>query len=107
MAEVLGQLLAVGIGAAISPVATAICIALLGSTKPLENALAFTLGYAAVLAAIALVAFVFFGTGAGSIERSSEVIRDTIDAAIGVLLLVFALKAWLKTPDPNAPPPSG
>jgi threonine/homoserine/homoserine lactone efflux protein len=87
-------------------VATAICIALLGSTKPLENAPAFTLGYAAVLAAIALVAFVFFGTGAGSVGRSSE-IRDTIDAAIGVLLLVFALKAWLKTPDPNAPPPSG
>jgi threonine/homoserine/homoserine lactone efflux protein len=86
-------------------VATAICIALLGSGKALENALAFTLGYAAVLAAIALVAFVFFGTGAGSVERSSEVIKDTIDAAIGVLLLVFALKAWLKSPDPNAPPP--
>jgi threonine/homoserine/homoserine lactone efflux protein len=105
MAEVLGHLVAVGIGAAISPVATAICIALLGSPMPLENTLAFTLGYAAVLAAIALVAFVFFGTGAGSVERSSEVIRDTIDAAIGVLLLVFALKAWLKSPDPNAPPP--
>jgi hypothetical protein len=43
MADLLGQLLAVGIGAAISPVATALCIALLGSSKPLENALAFTL----------------------------------------------------------------
>ncbi|MDQ5817536.1 MAG: GAP family protein [Actinomycetota bacterium] len=104
MAEVLGHLVAVGIGAAISSVATAICIALLGSGKALENTLAFTLGYAAVLAAIALVAFVFFGTGAGSVERSSEV-RDTIDAAIGVLLLVFALKAYLKSPDPNSSPP--
>jgi threonine/homoserine/homoserine lactone efflux protein len=105
MADLLGQLLAVGLGAAISPVATALCIALLGSGKPLENALAFTLGYAAVLAAIALVAFTFFGSGGGGSVEHSSAVRDTIDAAIGVLLLVFALKAYLKSPDPNAPPP--
>jgi hypothetical protein len=103
--HLLDQLLAVGIGAAISPVAAAICIALLGSSKPLENVLAFTLGYLAVLAAIALAAFVFVGTRPSSGNHSS-VIRDTIDAAIGVLLLVFALKVWLKAPDPNAPPPA-
>ena len=104
MADLLGQLLAVGVGAAISPLATAICIALLSSSKPLEDALAFTLGYAVILAVIALVAFVFFGAQPGSGDGSSD-IRDTIDAAIGVLLLVFALKTWLGTPDPNAPPP--
>lgn len=102
MAELLGQLVAVGLGAAISPLATVICIALLRSSKPLETAVAFTLGYAAVLAAISLLAFVFFGAHASSGNRSSEV-KNAIDASIGVLFLIFTLKALLRTPDPNAP----
>lgn len=105
MVELFSHLLLVGLGAAISPVAATICFSLLGTRKPLANALALTLGYGVVLAVISVGALAFFGgrpeLGAG---RHSD-IRNTLDAAIGALLIVFALKALLHTPDPNAPPP--
>jgi threonine/homoserine/homoserine lactone efflux protein len=105
VAELVPHLLLVGLGAAISPVAATVCFSLLGTGKPLANSLAFVLGYGIVLAIVAAFAFAFFGgrpeLGGG---RSSD-IRNTIDAAIGALLLVFALRALLRAPDPNAPPP--
>jgi threonine/homoserine/homoserine lactone efflux protein len=105
LVELFSHLLLVGLGAAISPVAAAICFSLLGTSKPLANALAFALGYGVVLAVIAIGAFAFFGDrpelGAG---HHSD-IRNTLDAAIGVLLVMFALKALLHAPNPNAPPP--
>ena len=105
MVELFSHLLLVGLGATISPVAAAICFSLLATSKPLANALAFAFGYGVVLAFIAVGAVAFFGgrpeLGAG---HHSD-IRNTLDAAIGGLLIVFALKALLHAPDPNAPPP--
>jgi threonine/homoserine/homoserine lactone efflux protein len=53
---------------------------------------------------IGLLALSIFGEGSGSGGRSSA-IGDTIDAVLGVVFLVFALKSLLNMPDPNAPPP--
>ena len=107
MSGLLGLLLPLGIGAAISPIPTAICLMLLGAGRNrLTNAVAFLVGSSAVLVAIGILALVFFGgggTGTGSGKPSD--IKDTIDAVIGVFLLLFAFKLWLKAPDPNAPPP--
>lgn len=105
MDHLLVQLVPLGIGAAISPFASAICITLLSTRKPLVNASAFVLGYGAVLALIGALAFVGFADGGSGSEEGSSAIKGTIDAAIGVLFLVLVLKMLLRAPDPNAPPP--
>lgn len=106
MSGLLGLLLPLGLGAAISPFPTTICIMLLSTRKPLTNAFAFLIGYSAVLVAVGVLAFAVFG-GGGEPEPSvrSVAIKGTIDVVFGALFLVLALKMWLKTGDPNAPPP--
>lgn len=106
MISLIGFLLPLGIGAAISPVSIAVCLMLLNTKKPLANAVAFLIGYSAVLVTIGTFSLVFFeGGGAEDAERPSD-IKNTIDAVFGIFFLVLALKSWLKAPDPNAPPPS-
>jgi len=105
MINLVGLLLPLGIGAAISPVSIAVCLMLLNTRKPLANAVAFLIGYSAVLVVIGIFSLVFFGGGgAKDAERSSD-IKNTIDAVFGIFFLGLALKSWLGTPDPNAPPP--
>jgi hypothetical protein len=108
MISLLGLLLPLGIGAAISPVPTSICIMLLSTRKPLINAIVFLTGYSAVLVAIGVLALTVFGGAVGGGSEPGErslAIKGTIDTVFGVLFLIFALKMWLKSTDPNAPPP--
>lgn len=105
MDSLLGLLLPLGIGAAISPIPTTICIMLLSTRKPLTNAVAFLIGYSAVLVAVGIFSLAFFGAGTTEhTERSSD-IKNTIDVMFGGIFLVLALKIGLKAPDPNDPPP--
>ena len=104
MTTLFGLLLPLGIGAAISPIPTTICIMLLSARKPLGKATAFLIGYSAVLVAIGIFALTIFGGGVSEHNERSSTIKDTIDAMLGVLLLVLALKMWLRAPDPSAPP---
>jgi threonine/homoserine/homoserine lactone efflux protein len=105
MDSLLGLLLPLGIGAAISPIPTTICIMLLSTRKPLTNTVAFLIGYSAVLVAVGIFSLAFFGAGTiEHTERSSD-IKNTIDVMFGGIFLVLALKVSLKAPDPNAPPP--
>ncbi len=56
------------------------------------------------LVVIGILALAFFGGEPLPSERSST-IGHSIDAVLGVLFLVFALKRCLYVPDPDAPPP--
>jgi hypothetical protein len=108
MTSLLGLLLPLGLGAAISPFPTTICIMLLSTRKPLMNAFAFLIGYSVVLVAVGVFAFAVFGNGGGGGSEPSDrsvAVKGTIDAVFGVLFLILALKMWLKATDPNAPPP--
>jgi hypothetical protein len=108
MTSLLGLLLPLGIGAAISPIPTTICIMLLSTRKPLVNAFAFLIGYSAVLVAVGVLALAVFGGGGGGGSEPSDrslAIKGTIDTVFGVLFLILALKMRLKATDPNAPPP--
>jgi len=108
MTGLLGLLLPLGLGAAISPFPTTICIMLLSTRKPLMNAFVFLIGYSAVLVAVGVLAVTVFGSGGGGDTEPSDrsvAIKGTIDVVFGVLFLMLALKMWLKAVDPNAPPP--
>ena len=104
MITLFGLLLPLGIGAAISPIPTTICIMLLSARKPLRNATAFLIGYSTVLVAIGIFALTIVGGGGSEHTKQSSAIKDTIDAMLGVLLLVLTLRMWLRAPDPSAPP---
>jgi hypothetical protein len=103
---ILFSLLPLGIGAAISPWPTTVTIMFLSTGRPLAKALAYLIGYSAVLVAIGIFALTVFGGGdyEGG-ERSSAAGGGTLDVVFGILFLVLALKLWLKAPDPSAPPP--
>jgi hypothetical protein len=99
----LAHVLLVGVGGGTSPVAATACIMLLNTGRPLATALAFMLGHSAVLASVGVAAFA--GLGAGwALAHPSPAARHALDAAIGALLVMFALARWLVRPAPNAPP---
>ena len=100
----LGHILLMGVGGGASPVAATICMMLLNTSRPLATAHAFMLGHGAVLAAVGAAALAGFGGGSWFGDFSPAV-RHALDAAIGVLLLAFALKQWRDRPARNAPPP--
>ena len=102
---ILFSLLPLGIGAAISPWPTTVTIMFLSTGRPLAKALAYLIGYSAVLVAIGIVALTVFGGGDYEGGDRSSAVGGTLDVVFGILFLVLALKLWLKAPDPSAPPP--
>jgi hypothetical protein len=100
----LAYVLLVGVGSGTSPVAATACIMLLNTGRPLATALAFMLGHSAVLASVGGAAFAGLGAGWGFVHPSPAT-RHALDAAIGALLVVFALAQWLIRTAPNAPSP--
>lgn len=105
MTDLLGHILLMGVGGGASPVAATICMLLLNTSRPLATAHAFMLGHGAVLATVGVAAIAGFGGGSWFGDFSPAV-RHALDAAIGVLLLAFALKVWWRDdPAQNAPDP--
>ena len=102
---ILFSLLPLGIGAAISPWPTTVTIMFLSTERPLAKALAYLIGYSAVLVAIGIFALTVFGGGDYEGGDRSSAAGGTLDVVFGILFLVLALKLWLKAPDPSAPPP--
>lgn len=102
---ILFSLLPLGIGAAISPWPTTVTIMFLSTGRPLAKALAYLIGYSAVLVAIGIVALTVFGGGDYEGGDRSSAAGGTLDVVFGILFLGLALKLWLKAPDPSAPPP--
>jgi threonine/homoserine/homoserine lactone efflux protein len=102
---VLFSLLPLGIGAAISPWPTTVTIMFLSTGRPLAKALAYLIGYSAVLVAIGIFSLTVFGGGDYEGGDRSSAVGGTLDVVFGILFLVLALKLWLKAPDPSAPPP--
>jgi len=102
---ILFSLLPLGIGAAISPWPTTVTIMFLSTGRPLAKALAYLIGYSAVLVAIGIVALTVFGGGDYEGGDRSSAVGGTLDMVFGILFLGLALKLWLKAPDPSAPPP--
>jgi threonine/homoserine/homoserine lactone efflux protein len=102
---ILFSLLPLGIGAAISPWPTTVTIIFLSTGRPLAKALAYLIGYSAVLVAIGIFSLTVFGGGDYEGGDRSSAVGGTLDVVFGILFLVLALKLWLKAPDPSAPPP--
>ena len=108
MGDVIGQLLPMAVGIAISPVPIIASILMLLSPRARSTSLGFLLGW---LAGIALVAAVFTSLSSvlptGSADGPSPIL-GTVQLVLGVLLLLVAAKQWRGRPragtEPALPP---
>jgi cytochrome c biogenesis protein CcdA len=107
MSSLLGDVVPLALGAAISPVLFLLQLNALTGTRPIARGAALTAGAAIVLIVGSTVGVVLGGTGFS--ER--ETLQAIINIAFGVLLLAVGLRALLrppksKPPDPDAGPKS-
>lgn len=95
MLHLLADLMTIGIGVAISPLAIVAVILMATSGKGRTNGTAFVLG-CYVFAVVFVGAFVLLGRSAGAEDPGSEanVTVDVVEIVLGVGLLVLAVLQW-------------
>jgi threonine/homoserine/homoserine lactone efflux protein len=102
MAEAIGQVLAFGVGVALSPVPIIAVVLMLGTPRARVNGPAFVLGWIAGLALVgAIVLAVAGGAGAGEDSEPATWV-DVVKIVLGVLLALVAAKQWRGRPREGA-----
>jgi threonine/homoserine/homoserine lactone efflux protein len=97
----LGALVAAAIGIGLSPLPFVLAIALLGSSRPIGNALAFVSGEALAVGGIATIAVVLTaGEGDGSLESALSALEVVVGACLAALLVVHLRRRPLKEGPP-------
>ncbi|MBU1669540.1 MAG: GAP family protein [Actinobacteria bacterium] len=104
MGDVIGNILPLALGVAISPVPIIAVILMLFSGKAKVNSLAFLLGWVAGLSAAFWI--VYAVASAADVATSSGASKGTavLRLVLGVLLLFMALRNWRKRPGPGEEP---
>jgi hypothetical protein len=97
------QLLPLAIVGAMAPPDFLMSTALLRSKRPLPNATVFTSGHALVLLLVGVVVLAILDRVGNPFATRSG--WPTIDLWLGIVFLALALRFFLGTPDPDAPPP--
>lgn len=96
MIDALKEALPMAIGLALSPFPLIAIIILLMTPKAKSNAFWFLLGWFLGIYFIGLLVFLIPGLEAG--ESSPTILSGGIRIVIGITLLIFAFKSWLKRP---------
>jgi len=103
MASLIGDLLPLALGVAISPIPIIAIILMLITPKARSNGTAFLVGWSGAIAVeVALVVIAFGAAGAGSSGSGST--NAAIRLVLGVLLLVMAVRQWRSRPAPGETP---
>jgi cytochrome c biogenesis protein CcdA len=101
MSSLLGDVVPLALGAAISPILFLLQLNALTGTRPIARGSALTAGAAIVLIVGSTVGVLLGGTGFS--ER--ETLQAVINIAFGVLLLAVGLRALLRPPKPKPTEP--
>jgi hypothetical protein len=103
MQQVLGEILPLALGIAISPIPVIAIILMLITPKARTNGLAFLCGWIAGLAVVGGIALV--GANAAGLSASTESTQaeSVIQLVLGFLLLVVAVRQWRSRPQPGKP----
>lgn len=102
MGSVIGDLLPVGVGVAISPVPIIAAILMLLGTHARTTSIGFALGWLVGIVA-ATVIFVFVGSAIDTSDGPSKA-ASWIKVVLGVLLLLLGIHSW-RTRNADKPPP--
>lgn len=106
MSTTLIGLLPMMAGAALAPVWIIVTLLLLRGERGLAKAAAFVAGVTAVrLAQGFLFGYVFHAYAAGHSDEEEGAFVAVLLLLLGIVLLVSALRKWLKDADPDEPPP--
>ena len=98
MADAIGQVLSFGVGVALSPVPIIAVVLMLGTPRARTNGPAFLLGWVLGLAVVGTIVLVAAG-GAGANEDAEPATWvDWLKIALGVLLLLVAVRQWRGRP---------
>lgn len=103
MGPVIGDLLPLAVGVAISPVPIIAAILMLLGKRAGSTGIGFTLGWLAGIV-IATTVFVFLGGAAGDSDGSPSTASSWIKLVLGVLLLVVGVHQWQSRTDDHGTP---
>ena len=101
MGAVIGEILPLALGVAISPIPIIAVILMLLSSKARVTSVGFLLGWVAgIIVAVTLFTLLASVLPAPGSESASPV-RGTIQLVLGILLLILALRQWRGRPHPG------
>ncbi len=103
LSQVIGDLLPVAVGVALSPIPIVAVILMLGTPKARSNGPAFALGWVVGLVVVSVVVLVAAGGSDKPNSGSSDTV-DVIKLALGVAFLFMALKQWRSRPKEGETP---
>jgi len=99
MQQVIGQIVPLAVGIAISPLPIVAVILMLITPRARANGLAFLVGWMAGLAVVGVIALLVAGaTGLATSSDASSQARGVIRLLLGLLLLLAALRQWRSRP---------
>lgn len=104
LSQVIGDLLPVAVGVALSPIPIVAVILMLGTPKARSNGPAFALGWVVGLVAVSVLVLIVAG-GSDNPNSSSSDAVNVVKLALGVAFLFMALKQWQGRPKAGETPP--
>lgn len=101
MGSVIGEILPEAIGVAISPIPIIAMVLMLGSTKGKKNGLAFLFGWLIGLGFIGTLVLLLADPAGASTDSGPALWVGWLVLALGVLLVLLAVKQWRGRPAPG------
>jgi threonine/homoserine/homoserine lactone efflux protein len=98
MAEAIGQILPLAVVVALSPVPIIAVVLMLGTPRARVNGPAFLLGWAVGLAVAGALVLVVAGAAGASENAEPATWVEVLKLALGLLLVLLAVKQWLGRP---------
>lgn len=103
MGSVIGDLLPLAVGVAISPIPIVAVILLILSANAAGAAWGFALGWVSGIVAVTVVVLLFAGTLSDTGDREPAPAVAWVKIALGLLLIALAAKQWLDRSDDTPP----
>ncbi len=106
MGGAVGQIFADAVGIAVSPLALAAVVLMLATPRGAGNGLAFVIGWMSSLLVVAIIV-VLVAAGSGAADHGTTTAGVFgVKLLLGVVLLVLAVREWVRRPAPGEVPPT-
>jgi threonine/homoserine/homoserine lactone efflux protein len=101
MGTVIGDILPVAVGVAVSPVPVIALILMLFSKRARSNGPAFAFGWVAGIAAVGAIVLAVSGASDVATESGPSTVASVVQLVLGLLLLLLAARQWRGRPGPG------
>ena len=101
MGAVIGDLLPLGLGVALSPIPISAVILMLLSRQAARTSTGFLAGWVAGIVVVTVVVFLLVGQAGNSSTGKPSTVASVLKLVFGVLLLGLAVRQWRERPKPG------